>query len=213
MLKTVSRILRKLLYGDPIIIVSGLPRSGTSMAMKMLDAGGVELIEDSIRTADEDNPKGYYEDERVKDLAKMDDRSWLRDARGKGIKIISHLLKSLPEDNNYKVLFIRRHIDEVLASQAKMLVRRGEEAGPDDGAMRQMLEADVWRAQYLLKRSPHFDWIELKHREFLENPQGQAGRIKDFLGMDLDVDAMAAVVDRSLHRNVAENLTAADEEE
>lgn len=211
MLKTVSKITRELFYGKPIIIVSGLPRSGTSMAMKMLDAGGVSLIEDSIRTADEDNPKGYYEDERVKDLARMTDKSWLRDARGRGIKIISHLLKELPPENNYKVIFIRRNLDEVLASQAKMLVRRGEESGADDGTMRELFEGDLWRAQYLLKRGAHFDWIELNHREFLDNPTGQAQKIRDFLSMDLDVEAMAAVVDRSLHRNVAEKITGPEE--
>ena len=165
MRKTLSRITRKLLYGDPIIIVSGLPRSGTSMAMKMLDAGGLSLIEDNIRTADEDNPKGYYEDERVKDLGRTADKTWLREARGKAIKIISHLLKELPPDNNYKVLFIRRNLDEVLASQAKMLVRRGEESATEDATLRELFEADLWRAQYLLKRGSHFDWIELQHRE------------------------------------------------
>lgn len=181
------------------------------MAMKMLDAGGVSLVEDSIRTADEDNPKGYYEDERVKDLARMSDKSWLREARGKGIKIISHLLRELPSDNNYKVLFIRRNLDEVLASQAKMLVRRGEESGTDDGTMRELFEGDLWRARYLLKRGAHFEWIELEHRAFLDDPKGQAKRIRDFLSMDLDIGAMAAVVDRSLHRNVAEELEGKEE--
>ena len=122
------------------------------------------------------------------------------------IKIISHLLKELPPDNNYKVLFIRRNLDEVLASQAKMLVRRGEESGADDGTMRDLFEGDVWRAQYLLKRGAHFDWIELNHREFLDSPTRQAQKIRDFLSIDLDVEAMAAVVDRSLHRNVAEKI-------
>ena len=176
------------------------------MAMKMLDAGGLSLIEDNIRTADEDNPKGYYEDERVKDLGRTADKTWLREARGKAIKIISHLLKELPPDNNYKVLFIRRNLDEVLASQAKMLVRRGEESATEDATLRELFEADLWRAQYLLKRGSHFDWIELQHREFLDDPRGQAGKIRDFLGVDMNVEAIAAVVDRSLHRNVAEKL-------
>ena len=86
---------RKLRYGEPVIVVSGLPRSGTSMAMKMLAAGGLSTVTDGQRTADEDNPKGYYEDERVKDLAQMEDKSWLEGARGKAIKIISFLLREL----------------------------------------------------------------------------------------------------------------------
>ena len=92
------------------------------------------VLTDEIRTADEDNPKGYFEDERVKDLEKNEDRSWLRDCRGKVIKIISFLLKDLPDDNRYKVIFMRRNIQEVLASQAKMLERRGEGEGLERGA-------------------------------------------------------------------------------
>jgi len=176
------------------------------MAMKMLEAGGVPLVEDGVRSPDEDNPRGYYEDERVKDLGRMEDKSWLRAARGKGIKIISHLLRELPPDNNYKVLFIRRNLDEVLASQAKMLKRRGEESATVDQRMRELFEADLWRAQYLLKRSAHFESLELDHRAFIDEPETQARRICEFLEMDLDVAKMAAVVDRSLHRNRAEEL-------
>ena len=91
MASILSRIVRRLKYGRPVVIVSGLPRSGTSMAMKMLEAGGMELVVDNIRTADEDNPKGYYEDERVKDLAEMKDKEWLDGARGKVIKVVSSL--------------------------------------------------------------------------------------------------------------------------
>ena len=102
---------------ETIYVVSGLPRSGTSMMMRMLEAGGMELVVDNIRTADEDNPKGYYEDERVKDLAEAENTRWLREARGKVIKVVSSLLNYLPKNNNYKVVFMRRHLDEVLASQ------------------------------------------------------------------------------------------------
>src|SRR5688572_29274329 len=104
--KRVPGYVRRWRYGQPIVVVSGLPRSGTSMAMKMLEAGGLVVVTDNVRTADDDNPRGYYEDERVKDLARDANRTWLRDARGKAIKIISFLLKDLPPDNNYKVLFM-----------------------------------------------------------------------------------------------------------
>ena len=99
-------LYRRLRYGRPIVVVSGLPRSGTSMAMKMLEAGGLPVVTDGLRAADEDNPKGYYEDERVKDLHQAADKGWLRNARGRVVKIISFLLKSLPADNNYQVVFM-----------------------------------------------------------------------------------------------------------
>ena len=199
----INRLWRRLRFGAPVVVVSGLPRSGTSMAMKMLSAGGVPLVTDGQRTADEDNPKGYFEDERIKDLASMDDKGWLRAARGKGIKVISHLLKDLPAENNYKVVFIRREMDEVLASQQKMLDRRGEESTTEDGRMAELFKADLWRARYQLKRGGHFDWIELHYGDFHADPEGQAKKIEAFLGRDLDTGAMAGVVDPDLWRNRA----------
>lgn len=176
------------------------------MAMKMLEAGGLELVQDGVRGADEDNPKGYYEDERVMRLHDTKDRSWLAAIRGKGIKIISNLLRSLPADNNYQVLFVRRDISEILASQAKMLDRRGEDSATDDERMAELFAADVWRAQYLLKRQPQFEWIEINYREVLAEPEVQAARIKQFLGLDLAVEKMAEVVDPNLYRNRATDL-------
>jgi hypothetical protein len=199
-------ILRRLLYGAPVVVVSGLPRSGTSMAMKMLDAGGLELVQDGARSADEDNPKGYFEDERVMRLHDARDKSWLRAARGKGVKIISNLLRSLPADNNYRVLFIRRDVAEILASQAKMLDRRGEDSATDDERMAELFAGDVWRAQYLLKHKPQFEWIEVNYRDVLSEPEAQARRIRDFLDLDLAVDKMAEVVDPNLYRNRATAL-------
>lgn len=106
-----------------VVIVSGLPRSGTSMMMSMLKAGGMELLVDSQRKADDDNPKGYYELEKVKNL--RHDNSWLNEASHKAVKVISILLYQLPEDIRYKIIFIKRNLDEVLASQQLMLERRG----------------------------------------------------------------------------------------
>src|SRR5687768_1736541 len=110
---------------DVITVVSGLPRSGTSMMMKMLEAGGLEPVVDHVRKPDEDNPKGYYEFERVKALE--NDREWLPEAKGKFVKVISMLLRHLPADHRFKVIFMQRNMPEVLASQKKMLVRRGED--------------------------------------------------------------------------------------
>src|SRR5262245_65195845 len=127
--------LRRRRYGEAVVIVSGLPRSGTSMMMKMLEAGGVPIMTDAIRTADVDNPKGYYEYERVKELEKETDKSYVREGRGKALKVISFLLKDLPDDNYYRVIFMRRDLDEVIASQNKMLDRRKEEAIDDHETM------------------------------------------------------------------------------
>jgi len=196
----IRKFLRKLLYGKPIIIVSGLPRSGTSMTMKMLDAAGVSIVTDALRTADEDNPKGYFELERVKDLEKESDKSYLREARGKAIKVISFLLKNLPSDNNYKVLFMNRNLDEVLASQAKMLVRRGETSDTADDKMKELWENHLWQVKYQFKHQPNIEALELHYKEVIENPGEQALRIARFLG-GLDAAKMAGVVDEQLYRN------------
>lgn len=199
------RIWRRSLYGRPIVVVSGLPRSGTSMAMRMLKAGGIPTVEDGQRTADIDNPKGYFEHVRVMNLAEESDRSWLRQARGQAIKIISYLLKELPRDNNYKVILLEREIQEVLASQAKMLERRGETNPIDDGKMAENYESLIWRVNYLLKRAPHMETLRLPYADVIADPHGQASRVNRFLGGDLDVEQMAAVVDPSLYRNRAES--------
>ena len=185
------------------MVVSGLPRSGTSMAMRMLESGGLATVTDGERTADEDNPRGYWEDERVKELDKGGDSSWLRAARGRGIKIISFLLKDLPSDNNYKVLLLRRDLGEVLASQQKMLDRRSEASETDDGRMRELWENHLWRVSYLLKHQPQFECLELQYSRVVGNAAGEAHRIAKFLDMGLDPVAMASAVDRSLYRNRA----------
>jgi hypothetical protein len=203
MLASIRRIYRRLRYGEPIVVVSGLPRSGTSMLMKMLDAGGLVLLTDGIRTADEDNPKGYYEVERVKNLAQESDRNWLSQARGKGVKVISYLLRSLPADLNYRVIFIHRELEEVLASQKKMLDRRGEAHDVAPEKMRELFQDDLWRSSWLLKNSPQFESLEVHYTAILSQPMEQARRINAFLGGRLDVQAMATAVDPALYRNRA----------
>jgi hypothetical protein len=203
-----GRLYRRLRYGAPIVVVSGLPRSGTSMIMKMLEAGGLPVLTDGLRTADEDNPKGYYEVERVKNLARETDRGWLAEARGKAVKVISYLLKSLPSSFNYKVVFIRREMEEVLASQRKMLSRRGETEETPPERMRALFEDDLWRASYQLKRRPEFETLELHYSAVLARPLDEARRLAAFLGGGLDAEAMAAAVDPQLYRNRASRPTA-----
>lgn len=203
MVSFIQRVVRRLRSGKPVVIVSGLPRSGTSMAMKMLEAGGMELVVDNVRTADEDNPKGYYEDERIKDLAEMDDRSWLEAARGKVIKVVSSLLNHLPESNDYKVVFMRRNLNEVLASQTKMLERRGEASHTEDDDLFKMYRAHLEKIEFQLRFRPNFETLYVDYAEAIRDPVSAARQIADFVGGDLDVDRMAAVVDGSLYRNRA----------
>ena len=200
MTASVIRLWRRLRYGQPIVVVSGLPRSGTSMAMKMLEAGGLKITTDGEREADADNPRGYYEDERVKDLARNDDKSWLRASRGRAVKVISFLLKDLPPNLNYKVIFMRRDLSEVLASQRKMLDRRGETDDTPDERMVDLWQDQLWRANYLLRHAPQFEWVEIGYRGALQEPAAAAARIAELVA-GLDEQAMAEVVDPALYRN------------
>jgi hypothetical protein len=193
--------LRRLRRGDPIIVVSGLPRSGTSMAMRALEAGGVPVLTDGLRRADESNPRGYYELEQVKTLDKGGSQAWLSGARGKAVKVISFLLTYLPESFDYQVVFMRRHLDEILASQNAMLAARGEPPGADDERMRRVFAEHLAQVEHFLSRRRCFSAIRIDYTRFLAEPRIEAGRINEFLGGGLDVERMAEVADASLYRN------------
>lgn len=184
---------------EPIYVVSGLPRSGTSMMMRMLEAGGLAPLTDRIREADEDNPRGYYELEAVKRT--QADPSWLDNASGKLVKVISQLLYDLPADRAYRVVFVRRDLDEILASQKTMLERRGEPRGADDEDMKSHLAAHVAEIEAWLKGADHIDVLYASYNRVLADPGKQAERVAKFLGAPLDVAAMTACVEPSLYRN------------
>jgi hypothetical protein len=187
---------------DVITIVSGLPRSGTSMMMKMLEAGGIKVLTDEVRTADEDNPKGYYEFERVKQIEQ--DQSWLPEAQGKVVKMISALLKHLPAGYRYRVVFMHRHMEEILASQQQMLIRRGEPTDRvSDEQMAQLFQRHVQQVTDWLARQPNIEMLQLHYSEIVADPAGQSVRIDRFFGGTLDARAMARVVDPSLYRQRA----------
>ena len=187
---------------DTIAIVSGLPRSGTSMMMKMLEAGGLEVLTDNIREADKDNPRGYYELERVKKLEH--DKAWLTDAEGKVVKIISQLLRHLPKDHAYKVVFMRREMEEILASQRRMLVRRGESTNKiSDEKLAALFRQHVERVEAWLAEQPNFDVLYVSYNRVLEAPKEEAKRIEAFFDGALDARAMTRVVDPSLYRQRA----------
>ena len=182
-----------------ITVVSGLPRSGTSLMMKMLEAGGIPPMTDNIRTADDDNPKGYYEYERAKKL-REGDTAWLPDSQGKAVKIIAALLTHLPSDYEYRVLFMRRKIDEVLASQTKMLENRGEETKVDDETMKDLFNKHLKQVRGWMNSQPNLLYLDLDYNAMLANPDPYIRQINQFLGGNLDEEKMLAVIDKSLYR-------------
>jgi hypothetical protein len=193
--------LRRLRRGRPIVVVSGLPRSGTSMAMRMLEAGGATVLSDGQRAADAANPRGYYEFEPVKDLDKPGGGAWLGDARGKAVKIISLLLTYLPESYDYQVILMRRDLDEIVASQNAMLDARGEARGPEDARLKALYEDHLAQVQRFLSRRACFSTLDVPYAGVIAEPRAQAERLSRFLGARLDVERMAAVADPLLYRN------------
>jgi hypothetical protein len=185
---------------DVITVVSGLPRSGTSMMMKMLEAGGIPPLTDEIREADADNPKGYYEFERVKQLDKGDD-AWLPQAQGKAVKVIAALLEHLPSEYQYKVIFMRRAMEEILRSQKQMLIRRGEATDRvEDADMAALFQKHLDHITRWIDDQPNFDVLYVSYNDVLENSADQAARINRFLNHALEEDKMVAIIDPSLYR-------------
>lgn len=187
---------------DEVVVVSGLPRSGTSMLMQMLAAGGLPLLVDDRRSADEDNPRGYFEYEPVKRLSQGND--WIHTARGKGVKIVAPLLRYVPLDERYRIILIDRDLDEVLASQQQMIERRGA-ATPESALGRARLR-DEFARQLAALRFRLIDWhgasvVRLDYAAAVQHPHATAEQVDAFLGGQLDVHAMAAAVDRELHRH------------
>lgn len=183
-----------------IIIVSGLPRSGTSMMMKMLAEGGLPIVTDALREADEDNPNGYFEIEQIKAL-KDGEKQWLKDANGKVVKVISYLLEFLPENIQYDVIFMEREIHEVLASQKKMLERRNETNTISDEEMEKQYRDHLKAVKYWVARQPNMRVLYVKYNEMVNAPTELCPSIAEFLEKDLNVQAMQVVPNQSLYRN------------
>ncbi len=202
MIKLLSRLSRTS-NSDAVVVVSGLPRSGTSMMMKSLEAGGLLPVTDALRAADEDNPKGYYELERVKQMDKGD-TSWVADAQGKVVKVISALLEHLPPGYEYKVIFMRRNMDEILASQKKMLERRGEPTDRvSDEDLTRLFTKHLQKVETWMRAQSNFSVLYVDYNEMLGSPEPFASQVNQFLGGRLDEQKMATVVDPNLYRNRA----------
>jgi hypothetical protein len=181
-----------------IIIVSGLPRSGTSLMMQMLDNGGIEAVTDNIRTADTDNPKGYYEFEQVKKIKQ--DASWLSGTRGKVFKMISQLLYDLPPGESYRIVFMDRDLDEVLSSQEKMLERLGNKAAPRE-SIKQAYKLHLERLHDWLGLQGNMRVLRVSYNQLLQQPASEAQRVSQFLDGRTNMERMVETVDPSLYRN------------
>jgi len=177
-----------------------MPRSGTSLMMHMLDAGGVPALSDGRRPADLHNPHGYFEDERTRRLAQ--DSSWIEEARGKAIKIIYRLLPHLPPRLEYDILFMERDLHEIYDSQKTMLEAKSDpSAGQDRDRMVHALGRDLDMVREWLAKQASIRCISVPYAKMVREPERWAVQVAQFLGRDLDVGAMAAVVDPALYRH------------
>jgi hypothetical protein len=181
-----------------IVVVTGLPRSGTSLMMQMLAAGGFPILTDGVRGADEDNPRGYFEFELVKRLPV--DASWLAQAEGRALKVIHALTKYLPPGYEYRTIVMRRAIEEVLASQSQMLNRAGKASAGDEKKLAAAFEAQMTETVESMRRQPNFRVLQMPYKNLLDAPLREAERVIDFLSVSLNGNAMASVVDPSLYR-------------
>jgi hypothetical protein len=183
---------------EEIIIVSGLPRSGTSLMMQMLDHGGIAVVTDHIRVPDTDNPRGYYEFEQVKKI--KEDVSWLPATRGKAFKMVSQLLYELPASERYRVIFMERDLDEMVRSQEKMLARLNQPSAPAD-VIKRAFTKHLAKLRGWLAEQPNFAVLYVSYNDLVERPEAQAERVAAFLGGQADAGRMAETVDPSLYRN------------
>jgi hypothetical protein len=183
-----------------ITIVSGLPRSGTSLMMQMLAAGGLTVLSDGERKSDTDNPRGYLEWERIKQLPK--DPGCIAEAEGKVVKVISQLLLSLPDGHDYRVVFMQRPLSEVLKSQDEMLSRRGTAVtSGDNAAVEKAFQGHLNQVDKWLAAKKNIGVLRMQYRRILDEPLTAAKEIAAFLGAPLKIEAMAQQVDGTLYRN------------
>jgi len=194
-----ERFIKEKIKGE-IVIVSGLPRSGTSMMMQILDKGGYDVLTDKVREADNNNPKGYYEFEPVKKL--MMDKSWLPEAEGKVVKIIAQLLPFLPSNYDYKIIFMRRDMNEVLKSQQIMLGKEKDvklkvfPMGLNDAFQKQLIKVENW-----IDSQPNVEMLSVDYSNVIDNAEDEIDNVISFLSSPGDRDKMMKVVDKKLYRN------------
>lgn len=195
-------------FGKPsrITIVSGLPRSGTSLMMNMLGQAGIPLLVDNERKADEDNPKGYFEYERVKNLP-YGDSKWLEDASGKAVKVIAPLLIYLPIIYLYQIIIMRRDYNEIIASQRNMMSNRGKITDTnEDAELLRIYKSHFDNMMNWIDSQNNIHFLEVNFNELFIKPGFQVSRVIRFLGKKMSVDQMTAAIDPALYRQRASNL-------
>jgi hypothetical protein len=183
-----------------ITIVSGLPRSGTSLMMQMLAAGGMPVLSDGERQADVDNPRGYLEWERIKQLPK--DPASIAEAEGKAVKVVSRLLLSLPYGHEYRVIFMQRPLPEVLASQEVMLRHRGTaKPATSTSAIAMAFESHLKEVDAWLDSKSYLKILRIPYHDVLHDAEDIGQKLVQFLEISLNVEAMTRQVDATLYRN------------
>lgn len=198
------RFYKRNTTADFVTVVSGLPRSGTSMMMRMLETGGMSVMTDHLRIPDESNPKGYYELERVKQL-QDGNTGWIAEGKGKVVKIISALLEYLPPESQYRIVFMRRNMNEILASQREMLIRRGEPTDRvSDDHLTNFYQDHLTHIAEWLAQQGNMKVIYLHYNQIMQNPYEPIAQLCQFLQpLPLDSDKMLSVVESSLYRQRA----------
>jgi len=184
-----------------ITVVTGYPRSGTSLMMQMLAAGGMPVLVDGVKKPNEHNPRGYYEFERALKLGgEGETTDWVADAPGKAVKIIAYQLKHLPATHHYWAIFMRRRIQEVLASSRKMgMLKENSNLSEREQILAFKTEYVIYEVQ--LQRQANFATLFVNYNDLLTDPHPPLMRVRDFLGVPLDLDAMTAAIDPALYRN------------
>ena len=183
-----------------IIVVTGLPRSGTSLVMQILHSMGIELFIDNHRPPDQSNPKGYFEHELVKSLQK--DTSWLKRANGKAIKIVSPLIKYLPVELYYKIIYIIRDLDEIILSQERMLSEKNiKDDTINSNELKKLFFKDLRQTRNWVNKELHCDYLEIFHSKLLANPEPEIERLKSFFKIDANKTSVLKVIDNKLYRS------------
>jgi Sulfotransferase domain len=198
--KLFSRSNHKDSRKQPIVIVSGLPRSGTSMMMRMLAEGGIPVVTDQVRRPDSDNPNGYFEFETVRQISEGN-VSWLAESGGKAVKVISALLEYLPSNYSYKIIFLERELHEILASQRKMLMNRNEKEMGDEKEIEAQIQKHLSVMKPWLIRQPNIDVLYVNYNMLMTKPEPVCEQITEFLDLPLNQARMLAVPDKQLYRN------------
>ncbi|MGD8781529.1 MAG: sulfotransferase family protein [Ignavibacteria bacterium] len=183
-----------------ITIVSGLPRSGTSLMMQILRAGGLQVLTDNVRCADDNNPKGYYEYEKVKSL--MKDNSWLDEAEGKAIKVIAQLIPFLPDDFEYKVIFMEREIDEIIHSQNKMIDKLGgKKAAVGADILKKTFTVQADKVKNFLNQKKNFKTLFTSYNLLIEKGREELNKINNGLNLELQLENALTQIDKNLYRS------------